>query len=114
MSDQGVTKRKMVPVEPTKEMCLAAANTTHLQHYKKLCEEEGQRILGTEKPVPAPAHASMAAYVALKAAIQAAPTPPPLPTEADANDAPPGWNNSEAAAWASGFNACLTLLQWGR
>jgi hypothetical protein len=71
---------RLVPVEPTEEMCRTGAATQMAQDYKRLVEKEGEHLLdGTPdegKPVTAPVHDLMIALVCYRAMVAAAPEPP--------------------------------------
>lgn len=70
-NDQGVTKWKMVPVEPTPEMV-----ETGSRAIKDAPDLGGIVFENTPE-----------AYDAYKAMLQAAPTPPPLPSEDELTEA---------------------------
>jgi peptide subunit release factor 1 (eRF1) len=53
----------------------------------------------------------VAAIKAARAALASAPAAAPVAlAEKTLNDAPAGYDNSEASAWASGYNSCLEAL----
>ncbi len=68
---------RLVPKEPTQEMCRAGGATQMAQDYKRLVEEAGKHLLdGTPdegKPVTAPIHDLMVALVCYRAMLAAAP-----------------------------------------
>ena len=71
---------RLVPEEPTKEMCRLGGATQMAQDYKRLVEKAGEHLLdGTPnegKPVTAPIHDMMIALVCYRAMLAVAPEPP--------------------------------------